>query len=107
MSEELPPFPDNVPTAPLLSISLSKLLQHNAEEGKRLWEAACQTGFFYLDLRKSLDQSNGISNDNPTIDGEELLDVVEKLFELGKRLFARDEKEKREFDYASKGSYFG
>jgi hypothetical protein len=48
---DLPPFPDTVPTAPLLKISLAKLLRHDREEEQRLWEACCDLGFFYLDLR--------------------------------------------------------
>jgi hypothetical protein len=102
----IPPFPDNVPTAPLVSISLSKLLAHDAETEERLWTAACQTGFFYLDLRRQAGHSSS-SGAGKLVDGEALLQVVDRLFQVGRRLFDTDEEEKRRFDYAAKGSYFG
>lgn len=55
----LPPFPDDVPTAPLLRISLSKLTKGDQEEVEQLWKACCELGFFYLDLR---DVSNSSEN---------------------------------------------
>ena len=55
---DLPPFPEDVPTAPLLRISLSKLVQGDQKEIDKLWEACCELGFFYLDLRgASIDQN--------------------------------------------------
>lgn len=51
----LPPFPEDVPIAPLLRISLSKLNQGDAEEIGKLWKACCELGFFYLDLRGASD----------------------------------------------------
>jgi isopenicillin N synthase-like dioxygenase len=50
---DLPPFPNDVPIAPLLRISLSKLVAGDQGEIHRLWEACSQLGFFYLDLRDS------------------------------------------------------
>jgi len=49
--DDLPPFPIDVPTAPLLRINLSKLLKGDESEVDRLWKASCELGFFYLDLR--------------------------------------------------------
>ena len=57
---DLPPFPEDVPMAPLLRISLSKLTQGDQEEVDKLWQACCELGFFYLDLR-------GASNDRESI----------------------------------------
>ncbi|THY22002.1 Clavaminate synthase-like protein [Aureobasidium pullulans] len=48
---DLPPFPEDVATAPLLRISLSKLISGDEGETDKLWEACCRLGFFYLDLR--------------------------------------------------------
>lgn len=48
----LPPFPGDVPAAPLLRISLNKLLSGAQDEVDRLWKASCELGFFYLDLRE-------------------------------------------------------
>lgn len=58
---DLPPFPDNIPTAPLLRISLSKLLSGAQDEVDRLWEASCKLGFFYLDLRDG-EKRNGLES---------------------------------------------
>ena len=49
--DDLPPFPKDVPTAPLLRIELCKLLGGDEAEIDRLWRACCDLGFFYLDLR--------------------------------------------------------
>jgi isopenicillin N synthase-like dioxygenase len=57
---DLPPFPEDVPTAPLLRISLSKLTRGEREEIDKLWEACCELGFFYLDLRDGPTRSNNI-----------------------------------------------
>ncbi|THY32913.1 Clavaminate synthase-like protein [Aureobasidium pullulans] len=48
---DLPPFPEDVATAPLLRVRLSKLMNGDGEETNKLWEACCRLGFFYLDLR--------------------------------------------------------
>lgn len=58
---DLPPFPDNIPTAPLLRISLSKLLSGVQDEVDRLWEASCKLGFFYLELRDG-EKRNGLES---------------------------------------------
>lgn len=49
--DDIPPFPNDVPLAPLLRISLRKLISGEKDEIDRLWEACCELGFFYLDLR--------------------------------------------------------
>lgn len=96
---DLPPFPDTVPTAPLLRISLEKLLEHDLEEEERCWKACCDLGFFYLDLRTS-DTSKEVS-------GEALLKVADNLFEVMKEFFNLDVEEKVKYDFADQGSYFG
>lgn len=100
---DLPPFPDNVPVAPLLSISLQKLLQNDAEESDKCWRACCELGFFYLDL---------CNNDMPAnlelaVDGESLLQDADRLFEVMKHFFDLDVQEKVKYDFKDQGSYFG
>jgi hypothetical protein len=101
--DPIPPFPEDVTTAPLLRISLFKLLAHDTKEEERLWRAACDLGFFYLDLRKSEDQDHT----NGYVNGDDMLGEVDELFDLGRRVLGQDEAEKRRFDYAFKGNYFG
>ncbi|ORY12945.1 hypothetical protein BCR34DRAFT_586840 [Clohesyomyces aquaticus] len=96
---DLPPFPETVPTAPLLRISLQKLLQGNADEEERCWKACCDLGFFYLDLRTE-DTAQGV-------DGQSLLRDADQLFEVMKGFFDLDVQEKVKYDFADQGSYFG
>ncbi len=42
----LPPFPDDVPTHPLLVIDYELIHAHNEEEIERLWRAATELGFW-------------------------------------------------------------
>jgi hypothetical protein len=65
---DLPPFPEDVPTAPLLRISLSKLTQGDLGEIDRLWQACRELGFFYLDLRDASADRNSMSKPSPVHD---------------------------------------
>lgn len=125
----LPPFPNTVPTAPLLRISLSKLLHGDAAEEEQFWKACCDLGFFYLDLRSDsrngvvnglngptnghVEATNGTNGTNGhkaevnTVDGDSLLEYADKLFAVGKELLELPVEEKQKYDFAAKGSYFG
>lgn len=117
---DLPPFPEDVPTAPLLRLSLRKLAQGDADEKERLWRASCDVGFFYLDLRNSnhdskrdsaqdllaTDTSTSEAKDNQ-IDGAALIRDAEKLFKLGEQVYALPVEEKQKYDFKDRGSYFG
>lgn len=105
----IPPFPNNVPTAPLLRISLKKLLEGDTDEKQRCWEACCQLGFFYLDLRTCLSL---IQNENSTVDtgsmsGDNLLQDADQLFEVMEGFYELDVQEKIKYDFKAQGSYFG
>ena len=108
---DLPPFPDDVPTAPLLRLSLQRLLDHDVEEEEKLWDACQNVGFFYLDLRHggasrkrdSFHESNG----DGEINGDGLLQDAADLFKLGKQVFSLPFDEKQSYDFKDKGSYFG
>lgn len=97
----LPPFPDDVPTAPLLRISLQKLLDQDASEIDKVWKASRELGFFYLDLR------NAVSTTTPPINGPSLLKDVDALFSLGEEVFALPLDEKQKYDFIEQGSYYG
>ncbi|KAL1863292.1 hypothetical protein Plec18167_008153 [Paecilomyces lecythidis] len=90
----LPPFPDNVPTAPLLRLSLEKLLRHDSEEIQRFGKACEEIGFFYLDFRDSQH-------------GENILEDADRLFKIGEQLFELDLEEKKKYDFSKENSYFG
>ena len=42
----VPPFPDDVPTVPLLVTDYKLILERNEAEIDRLWEAATKLGFW-------------------------------------------------------------
>lgn len=90
----LPPFPDDVPTAPLLRLSLSKLLAGDKAELERLYEASVDIGFFYLDL-------------HDCEHGKLLLEDADGLFQVGERLFELSLEEKKKYDFSVQNSYFG
>jgi isopenicillin N synthase-like dioxygenase len=50
--EQLPPFPHNVPNAPIARVSHEKLLASDDAEGSRVLEAGQTDGFFYLDMTR-------------------------------------------------------
>jgi isopenicillin N synthase-like dioxygenase len=91
-AQATPPFPDDVPTAPLLRISLEKLLQRDDAELERFNRACEDLGFFYLDL---------------TGPGDALLRDADKLFDIGEELFDLPLEEKTKYDFSEKKSYFG
>ena len=90
----LPPFPKDVATAPLLALSLKKLLAKDEDEVGRLMEAAQDLGFFYLDLQDA----------GPT---SAILDQVDGLFKISKEFYALPIEEKKRYDFSADNSYFG
>ena len=80
----LPPFASDIPTAPLVSISLAKLESNNASECAAFFDASKRLGFFYLDL------------DHSQL-GEALVREAEELNALQKKWFALPAEEKDRF----------
>ena len=126
--DDIPPFPTDVPTAPLLRISLAKLLAHDVAEEEALFVACRDLGFFYLDLRDAksssylslTDNEEVISNEekeeneNPQkredrniISGPDLLSLSTSLFALAPDIFSLPLSEKQKYDFVAAGSYFG
>ena len=87
-------FPSGLKTADLETISLNALEKASTSEGARLFDASRQYGFFYLNLEA-------------TSTGEELLEVVGKLFPLSKEVFEMPQEEKQQYDLKDKGVFFG
>ena len=90
----LPAFPDDVPTAPLLRLSLKSLLSHDPSEIQRFIAACEDLGFFYLDL-------SGVPS------GQSILKDADKLFGVGEELFELPLEEKKKYDFMKENSYFG
>lgn len=79
-----PPFPADLPVAPLPRLSLVKLSIGDVAESQRLLAASTQQGFFLLDLSE-------------TSEGQQLLKDADEAFEVGKRFFAEDIDTKKKF----------
>lgn len=94
VGSRIPPFPDDIRTAPLLTISLAKLLASNKEEHGRLFAASRSLGFFYLDMRECAE-------------GKTLLSRADSIFSLMNEFFKLPMEEKRRYDLSKKRSYFG
>ncbi|KZO93877.1 Clavaminate synthase-like protein [Calocera viscosa TUFC12733] len=69
-----PPFPSDITTAPLVSISLAKLEAGDKAESDAFYEACKNLGFFYLDMSGS------------TL-GERIVDGAEKLHKVQQEFF--------------------
>lgn len=92
--EGTPPFPEDMQTAPLLRISLEKLLSNDKDELNRLCNACEEIGFFYMDLRG-------------THNGNNILGSADRLFAIEQELFDLSLEEKQKYDFSKEGSYFG
>ncbi|KAK6380673.1 uncharacterized protein PV06_09834 [Exophiala oligosperma] len=89
---DMPLFPNDVPTAPLLRLSLAKLINRDHDEINRFVRACEDLGFFYLDLSGP---------------GDSLLADADLLFQVGEQLFDLPVDEKKKYDFMHKNSYFG
>ncbi|EJT97461.1 1-aminocyclopropane-1-carboxylate oxidase [Dacryopinax primogenitus] len=77
----LPPFPDHLTTAPLVTLHLSKLQEHDPAEQAALLKCAKELGFFYLNL-------------TGCTEGKQLFSDAQQLLDLEKRFFAMPDEEK-------------
>lgn len=83
-SPKYPPFPEDVPTVPLLRLSFAKLLAGDQSESERLFSACKSLGFFMLDFQD-------------TSQGRAILEEVETLSGVGAEAFDLDLEEKQRY----------
>lgn len=91
---DLPPFPEDVHTAPIATISLAKLLNKDASECASALEACRTHGFFYLSLTE-------------TPLGDDLLSESEELLQLSQQAFDHPIEAKRQYALVKGVSLFG
>ncbi|KAI0637482.1 Clavaminate synthase-like protein [Trametes polyzona] len=84
----LPPFPENVPTHPLLVIDYELLQAGDQDETAKLWKAATELGFWYL-------KNHGVDEE------------VNRMFEMGAQTMALAYEEKMKFEQGDDGVSFG
>ncbi|KAF7288798.1 Clavaminate synthase-like protein [Mycena chlorophos] len=87
-STDLPPFPDDIPTHPLLVIDYALLKAGDPAEVERLWTAATSLGFWYLKNHDSDDEVRG-------------------MFEMGAETMALPMEEKMRYEQGDDGISFG
>ncbi|XXG95200.1 hypothetical protein Hte_001460 [Hypoxylon texense] len=93
-----PPFPEDIPTVDLQTIALSKLLDGDAAEQDRVFEACVGRGFFYLDL-------SGCSAGSTILSGaDQIARVGERVFRLPLSEKMRYKQGKQLFGYKYAGS---
>jgi len=84
----LPPFPDNVPTHPLLVIDYELIKKGDSNEISRLWKAATELGFWYL-------KNHGAGQ------------AADGMFDMGAETMALPLSEKMKFEQGDDGRSFG
>jgi isopenicillin N synthase-like dioxygenase len=87
-SVTLPPFPDNVPTHPLLIVDYALIIAGDESEIDKLWKAATELGFWYLK--------------NHGVDFE-----VNEMFDMGVETMQLPVEEKMKFEQGNDGMSFG
>ncbi|KLO05496.1 Clavaminate synthase-like protein [Schizopora paradoxa] len=83
-----PPFPNNVPTHPLLVIDYTLIKSGDKPEIERLWKAATELGFWYL-------KNHGTEHE------------VNEMFEMGAETLKLPLDEKMKFEQGDEGKSFG
>ncbi|KAH8112401.1 Clavaminate synthase-like protein [Phellopilus nigrolimitatus] len=84
----LPPFPDDVPTHPLMIIDFTLIKSGDAQEINKLWKAATEIGFWYL-------KNHGADHE------------VDEMFNMGKEFMDLPMDEKLKFEQGDEGRSFG
>src|SRR5271170_5565812 len=86
VSQLMPPFPDNLPTASLVILDFALLSKNHPEEIERMFTACREKGFFYLQNHK--------------VD-------TEAAFQFGKELYDIPSEEKEKYAMGDGGNYLG
>jgi isopenicillin N synthase-like dioxygenase len=92
--EAIPPFPENVPVAPMYTVSLAQLHAQNASATTNVLRACQELGFFLLDL-----------HNDPL--GEDVMAEVDALFAVGKDIMNLPDEVKSQFQHDLPKSFLG
>ncbi|RYP08958.1 hypothetical protein DL764_001569 [Monosporascus ibericus] len=90
----IPPFPDDVPTVPMYTISLAALHSGDRNTAERVLAACQELGFFLLDLC-----GDGL--------GEIMIDEIDQLFQVGKDIMNLPEDVKQRYLHDIPRSFLG
>ncbi|PVH96306.1 oxidoreductase [Periconia macrospinosa] len=92
--DALPPFPDNVVTAPIQTISLKELSSGSFDASKSLFEACRDLGFFLLDL-------------GDDVIGEQLVGQIDQLFRISRDIMHLPKEVKIQYAHDPPKSFLG
>lgn len=92
--EDMPSFPDDIPTASMSTISLASLNSEDEAAAKNLLAACQELGFFLLDL-------NGDEL------GEKLIEDIDQLFLIGKDIMDLPQAVKEQYPHNPPRSFLG
>ncbi|OCH93705.1 Clavaminate synthase-like protein [Obba rivulosa] len=84
----IPPFPDDVPTYPLITVDYDLIKADDQAEIDKLWKAATELGFWYL-------KNHGLDTE------------VNAMFDMGAETMRLPLEEKMKFEQGDEGVYFG
>ncbi|KAF7967846.1 hypothetical protein HWV62_32888 [Athelia sp. TMB] len=87
-SATLPPFPDDVPTHPLLIVDYALIKTNDKAEIDKLWKAATELGFWYL-------KNHGVDHE------------ANEMFDMGVETMKAPMSEKMQFEQGDDGMSFG
>lgn len=91
---DIPPFPDNVPTASMHTVSLADLRRKDEDAAKSVFAACQELGFFLLDLHG--DEL-----------GEAIMDEIDQLFHLADDIMNLPEDVKAQYLFDFPRSFLG
>lgn len=94
LHEAVPAFPEDVPTAPMYTISLESLTSGNSSTARSILQACQELGFFVLDLR------------GDTL-GEIVIDEIDRLFRAGEEIMDLPGEVKAKFEHDIPKSFLG
>jgi len=86
IEREIPPFPDDVPTADIWMVDFDQLAKGDPSEAKKVFDACRGYGFFYIK--------------NHHVDSDFMFDLANTVFKL-------PYEEKMKYDMGTTGGYFG
>lgn len=91
---DIPPFPDDLPTVSLNTISLSGLHSNDTAVVQQTLDACQELGFFFLDMR-----GDKI--------GDEMIKCIDELFSIGKNIFDLPESVKSQYLHDMPNNFLG
>jgi isopenicillin N synthase-like dioxygenase len=92
--EGIPPFPDDIPTVSMNTVSLAGLRENDTQTAEQVLAACKELGFFFLDLRRDSM-------------GDAMIECIDQLFSIGQEIFDLPESVKHQYLHDIPRSFLG